>query len=129
MSLNLDDIQPLKDDLVLDYSSPMVLMEVEGRSEFSKKKQEIQIKSLKHRLESQIIYGPRIYWLVVIWLLFVGVVIVTEGSQLSISHYFGWEFDLSDTVMVAILGTTTASIIGMFVIILRFIFERDGDAD
>jgi hypothetical protein len=62
-------------------------------------------------------YGQRIFRLLVGWLVVLGLVVVAEGI-----HFFG--FHLSDPVIIALVGSTTASVISIFLIVANYLFPR-----
>jgi hypothetical protein len=67
-------------------------------------------------------YALGIFFLVVIWLIGIFVLLVCEG--------FGWKkFHLDDSVLLAAIGSTTANIIGVLLIIVKFIFSDTSKPD
>jgi len=63
---------------------------------------------------------PSLFALTVAWLVFVGAIILRE--ELRNGH-------LSDAVLIALLGTATANVLGLLVIVLKSIFPLDVDHD
>jgi hypothetical protein len=61
---------------------------------------------------------PSLFALTVAWLVFVGCIVLREEL-----HYGR----LSDTVLIALLGTATANVLGLLVIVLKSIFPLDID--
>lgn len=59
---------------------------------------------------------PRVYWLVSLWLIFVAITIVLVGSSVLV---------LSEAVLITLITTTTVTILGMFVLILKWLFYTD----
>jgi len=63
-------------------------------------------------------YALRIFILTCIW--------VTSILGLVLLQGFSWKgFHLSDSVLLAAIGTTTANIIGVFLIVTRYFFSRE----
>jgi len=57
-------------------------------------------------------FGNKIYWLVVFWILGILVLLASQG--------FGvFEFNLSDKVLITLIGGTTLNVLGIFVIIIK----------
>ena len=56
---------------------------------------------------------PKVGLLVIVWLLFVMTTIVLAGANV---------LNLSDTVLAALIGTTTVTIIGLFALVLKWLF-------
>jgi hypothetical protein len=61
---------------------------------------------------------PSLFALTVAWLVFVGCIILREELQ---------HGRLSDAVLIALLGTATANVLGLLVIVLKSIFPLDVD--
>jgi hypothetical protein len=61
---------------------------------------------------------PSLFALTVAWLVFVGYIVLRE----EIHHG-----RLSDTVLIALLGTATANVLGLLIIVLKSIFPLDVD--
>jgi hypothetical protein len=61
---------------------------------------------------------PSLFALTVAWLVFVGYIVLREEIQ---------HGRLSDAVLIALLGTATANVLGLLVIVLKSIFPLDVD--
>jgi hypothetical protein len=61
---------------------------------------------------------PSLFALTVVWLVFVGCIVLRE----EVLHG-----KLSDAVVIALLGTATANVLGLLVIVLKSIFPLDID--
>ncbi|HEY3991121.1 MAG TPA: hypothetical protein VGM02_17610 [Acidobacteriaceae bacterium] len=61
---------------------------------------------------------PSLFAVTVAWLIFVGYIVLRE--ELQRKH-------LSDPVLIALLGTATANVLGLLVIVLKSIFPLDID--
>jgi hypothetical protein len=61
---------------------------------------------------------PSLFALTVAWLVFVGCIVMRE----ELLHG-----RLSDTVLIALLGTATANVLGLLIIVLKSIFPLDVD--
>lgn len=76
-------------------------------------------------------YCPRLFVMVIGWLIFVAVFLflasipdlrIKAGST---TYLFG--VNASDTVLVTLLGTTTATVVGLFLVVAKWLFpERKG---
>ena len=58
-------------------------------------------------------YIPKLYWLMIYWLGFVALCVVAVGMK--------WLF-LSDPVLIALITTTTATVLGIFIIVAKWLF-------
>jgi hypothetical protein len=61
---------------------------------------------------------PSLFALTVAWLVFVGYIVLREELH---------HGRLSDTVLIALLGTATANVLGLLIIVLKSIFPVDID--
>ena len=61
---------------------------------------------------------PSLFALTVVWLVFVGCIVLREEMQ---------HGRLSDAVLIALLGTATANVLGLLIIVLKSIFPLDID--
>ena len=61
---------------------------------------------------------PSLFAVTVAWLVFVGYIVLREEVQ---------HGHLSDAVLIALLGTATANVLGLLVIVLKSIFPLDID--
>ena len=59
-------------------------------------------------------YTHRIFVLICMWLILVSIILIASGN--GNLHY-------SDTVLVTLLTTTTANVIGLFVFVAKYLFQ------
>ena len=72
-------------------------------------------------------YVPKLYWMICLWLLFVAVIIFLSGySAENINNpdcqINCTRFKLTDQVLIAFITTTTATVVGLFVIVAKWLF-------
>ena len=67
-------------------------------------------------------FSVRIFWLVLIWFFVVVAITVVHGFN-------AWDFALADSVLITLLSTTTANVIGMLIIVLNYLFKRRSEPD
>ncbi len=67
-------------------------------------------------------YIPRLFWLIVSWL-------VTVVVFIALAATLGERFNLSDNVLIAFITSTTVSVLGLFVIVARWLFPSSNDKD
>lgn len=111
------DVSAIKDKaLAVD---PLSLAAADAEQETLNKKNvvESQIKTEDQDREERLKYGDRAFYLVVSWLIAVGVVVVLHGFKVC-------GFSLSDPVLVTLVGSTTVSVIGIFLIVANYLFPR-----
>jgi hypothetical protein len=68
-------------------------------------------------------YAPKILRLIQVWLSVVVAILLLDGVGIP-SERWRVTFDLSDQVLLALIGGTTASVIGLLVIVITYIFPR-----
>ena len=68
-------------------------------------------------------YATRISWLVCLWLSVIVALVALQGFL----GQRGW-FSLSDSVLIAIATTTTASVTALLVVVLRYLFRTPSPA-
>ncbi len=108
-----------------DSGAPHGLARVEGeqlageqwREEHLRKKEAADLKGHERDIENRGKYTSRLYWLMLGWMTAVYVVIVLSG-------FAALGFKLSDTVLIALITGTTANVIGLFVIVARYLFTK-----
>lgn len=83
------------------------------------KKKELELESAGVNIVQRVKYAKHIFKLTVIWLLLVVVLLGFQGL-----HAFS--FCLSDGVLIALISSTTVNVIGLLVIVIRYLF-RSGD--
>lgn len=59
------------------------------------------------------------YWMSIGWLIAILHIIISDGLHL-------WSFSLSDSVLLALIGTTTANVLGVLYIVMRYLFDKKG---
>ena len=62
-------------------------------------------------------YGRRLYWLIVAWLIVIGLIVLLHG-------FICIPFELSVTIMATLIGSTTASVLGLFAIVANYLFPK-----
>ncbi len=76
----------------------------------------LQIDLVKDNIDIRKEYVPKIFILVLTWIIFVSIVLVLSALKPC------FDFELSDSVLIALLTTTTVNIISLLVLILKDYF-------
>lgn len=74
--------------------------------------------SKRQNIEARKRYANRIFFLVSCWLACMLVVILLSGF----GGYAKW-FNLADSVLIALITTTTISVLGLFTIVVNYLFK------
>ena len=80
---------------------------------------DLRIDQLEQDLKERKHYAAKIYRLIALWLGSLGVILLLQGVKLPIAF-----FTLSDSVLLALIGGTTANVLGMFFIVLKYLFPQ-----
>jgi len=62
-------------------------------------------------------YAARCFWLVTIWLALIGLIVFLQGFRIC-------GFSLPNSVLITLIGSTTGSVVGIFLIVTRYLFPR-----
>ena len=72
--------------------------------------------NIKANIEARGLYSNRIFYMTAFWLIFVVIAIAFQGFGI---------IRTSDSVIVSLLGTTTLNVLGFFVIVIQYLFNKD----
>lgn len=67
-------------------------------------------------------YANRLFCVMVGWLVVVAYMVLAQGFGVGI-HAYG-RFHLADSVVIALVTTTTATVIGVFLTVANYLFPR-----
>ncbi len=79
-----------------------------------KRKKQLDNDGLAQDMDERKLYAHRIFVLVCMWLFLVSLVFVADGN--GNLHY-------SDSVIITLLTTTTANVIGLFILVTKYLFN------
>ena len=100
-----------------EHSSAAALLEIQtleaAKLEYERQKIHDIIQDRAERAK----YANRIYWLVVWYLVVAGYFVFLHGLERE-------PFRFTDDVLMMLLGTTTASVLGLFVIVANYLFPK-----
>ena len=80
-----------------------------------------QLESYKQDTQERKKYAARIFWVCAYWVTAIFLLLVLNGFGAAIY------FKLSDSVLLAAIGSTTANILGIFYIVARYLFPKRND--
>ncbi len=84
----------------------------------ARQRQEAELQSFTQDTGERKKYAQRIFWLVAAWIAAVFALLMLAGFGV---HGF---FYLSEKVLLAAIGSTTVNILGVFFIVVRYLFSR-----
>ena len=119
-SATLDDIGA---EVVAESTPPAPDPRVQG--ELNVFDQESVANSRQNRAQRRE-YAPKLYWLAVGWLIALMVFVFASGVRLELNF---WTFvrgtwALSEGVVLAMIGGTTAKVLVLFYFVIRYLFHR-----
>ncbi len=77
----------------------------------------LELESLKQDIEHRKLYSGRIFMFVSVWVLLVMFAVFAQGWS------FG-QFQLSDKVLMTLIGGTTVNVLGLFAIVANYLFPK-----
>ena len=115
--MNLSDLEKLlpsdeeEQEVFVDYYNPLYTTNREERDW-------IRTKGLADYIKMRRWYGNVILCLTFLWITAVLVVVFMQGYSTN-------GFTLPDSVLMLLLGTTTANVIGLFIIVANYLFPKN----
>ena len=90
---------------------------LQEQSYLEKSARDAELESFKQDVKHRAEYAPKIFILVVVWVVLIFGLLIFQGFSV-----FG--FHLSDSVLIAAISGTTLNILGLFVIVANYIFRK-----
>lgn len=81
------------------------------------KRLQAKIADLDQDRDQRRTYANRLFWLVAVWLVVIGLIVLLHGF----SHV---PFTLSGAVLTTLIGSTTVSVLGLFAIVANYLFPK-----
>lgn len=106
----------LREDLAGTPATPDQQTQASTESTYQDKYDSITLLNFTQNVEARKRYSNRIYLLTSFWLISVISILVFVGMKVLV---------LSDAVLIALLGTTTINVLGFFVIVIQYLFNKD----
>lgn len=105
-------------------SNDPVVSEKAAYDEIERRKREAEARHLEIQNESDTQdrdqrkdFAERVYYFACVYMVFVFLILFLSGST-------GVNFKLNDSVLITLLRTTTANVIGVFAIVVTYLFSR-----
>lgn len=116
--LDLDAINASQLDQVSDDPD---IKTVKEELDVERGHRQAQLESYKQDTQERKKYAARIFLVCASWVTAIFVLLVLNGFGAAI------DFKLSDSVLLAAIGSTTANILGIFYIVARYLFPKRND--
>jgi len=86
---------------------------------YKTEQQRLQLKEFGQNIAERKRYAARVFWTSVGWVFGIFLILIADG--------IGWHFHLADSVLLVAIGSTTANILGIFYIVVRYLFPQKPD--
>ena len=92
---------------------------LEEEKSYEEEEFKLKLRDLANDIEARKRYANRIFWLIVCWLIGMFAIMILQGfgSKMNI-------FELSEQVLMSFIGGTTVNILGIFVIVVNYLFKK-----
>lgn len=92
---------------------------LEEENAYAQAEQELKLEGIRQDLRERKDYAKRIFFLICCWLGGMFVLLVLQGIL------GPWKFfELSDAVIMAAIGGTTVNVLGIFIIVVNYLFPK-----
>lgn len=116
------DLEALRKDKDINKEDPDAeeqiasLIEVKKQTEeYNRLKEEVE--SIRQDREERKVYASKTFDFLCVYMVFVGILLLMSGSTTA-------SFQLSDSVLIVILGTTTTNVLGIFYFVANYLFPK-----
>jgi len=109
--VTLEDVGPLTQTEKDDELYREEITDLEAR------RADLELRNLEANIEHRKQYAGRIFYFVTAWMGMVFGVLLADGWQLG-------GFDLSDKVLLALIGGTSLNVLGLFAIVANYFFPK-----
>jgi len=98
------------------------------KSEGEKLRLELELTQLRNNIRDRKKYGLLLFVLIIVWLFLSLMTVWASATKITLPSWWPlWiptirEFKISDTALVALISTTTANVIGLFIVVVRYMF-------
>lgn len=119
------DLEPLRKDGEIKVESPDAEEKTVSNIELNKQLEEYnrfkeETESIKQDREERKVYAGKTFSLLCVYMVCVGALLLMSGY----SEPENAKFHLSDPVLIAILGTTTTNVLGIFYFVANYLFPK-----
>jgi hypothetical protein len=115
--LNIDSIAPpsVASSVESELIDTIEKQALDGALTLDLLKKQLEIQEQIQGIQGRSDWGPRIFWILVAWLVVVVVYVGLQGRRI---------FTLSDTAIASFLGSATANVLGLGYLVARYFFRQ-----
>jgi hypothetical protein len=125
--LNLDDVHVIAPRGITSTASEDTSLETQSLEQAQLRveveKLRAALDSFKQDVRQRKTFAPKLYLLTCCWLVSVMVILLIQGFSEGRYHFFR----LNDSVLIALLGTTTVNVVGLFYVVAKYLFPEKSD--
>ena len=114
------EVLPRQPDALTDQEDKLI--DRERRSEETKKLR-LKNRELNQNISERKRYADRVYWLVGTCLIALFALVLVQGW----SVYTG--FQIPDNVFIALITSATANVVGLFIVVVKYLFPKTPDSE
>ena len=122
----LEPLEKFKKTLGKTSSTPDVATALES---LKYERQSLHVQNLSQNINLRRRFAWLLFVVLVLWLLLIVYIVVGTGAGCLIFFSHQTEFHLSDAVIIALITTTTANIIGFFYVVTNYLFPKGETAE
>ena len=116
------DLEALRKDKDINKEDPDAEEQIASSIEVKKQTEEYnrlkeEVESIKQDREERKVYASKTFDFLCVYMVFVGILLLMSGSTTA-------SFQLSDSVLIVILGTTTTNVLGIFYFVANYLFPK-----
>lgn len=116
------DLEALRKDKDINKEDPDAEEQIASSIEVKKQTEEYnrlkeEVESIKQDREERKVYASKTFDFLCVYMAFVGILLLMSGSTTA-------SFQLSDSVLIVILGTTTTNVLGIFYFVANYLFPK-----
>lgn len=111
-----NDIASLSDAFLSEATGEEKAISQYEEGAFEKEKRALEVKSLRQDITERKKYASWIFWMVVAWLFIILLIIFLLGFEI---------MELSQTVVVSLIGATTINVTAFFLAVAKYLFPSN----
>jgi hypothetical protein len=123
---NLERPKAIHDEPRKDVKSNAAEQEQE---DLEKQRKQLENVSLEQDIKERKAYALKVYRLICVWLGVIAFPLFLQGCSETSIEVLGlslqWRFSLSDQVLITLISGTTINILGIFIIVVKYLFHSN----
>ncbi len=117
-----EPFKPLSIEDIRDPALPPAEPDDKLKTEQEQSLYKTRVRGLSQDIDERKKYAHRTFCLIATWLALVYGLILLEGFEGTPRSHFA----LDKTVLITVVGTTTASVLGIFIVVMHYLFPAKG---